>query len=64
MSPLRPELIAGVDLLIVRELTGGLYFGERGRDPTGAFDTLWYSVRRSGASCARLPAGAGVAAGT
>jgi 3-isopropylmalate dehydrogenase len=43
-SPLRPELIAGTDLLVVRELTGGLYFGERGRSDDGAFDTCVYTV--------------------
>ena len=37
-SPLRPERLVGVDMLIVRELTGGLYFGERERreDVVGA----------------------------
>jgi 3-isopropylmalate dehydrogenase len=44
VSPLRPELVSGLDLLIVRELTGGLYYGERGHDANGAFDTLSYSV--------------------
>ena len=45
LSPLRPERIRGVDLLIVRELTGGLYFGERGRSDDGdtAYDTCTYS---------------------
>jgi 3-isopropylmalate dehydrogenase len=47
-SPLRPELLAGVDLLIVRELTGGIYFGRPSEErvtPEGraAVDTLWYT---------------------
>jgi 3-isopropylmalate dehydrogenase len=47
-APVRPELLRGVDMLIVRELTGGLYFGER-TEATGApgerhaADTLPYS---------------------
>jgi 3-isopropylmalate dehydrogenase len=53
-SPLRPDLVAGVDLLIVRELTGGVYFGERREPhdgPSGrqAWDTMLYTepeVRR------------------
>jgi len=45
VSPLRAERLAGVDLLIVRELTGGLYYGEpRGRDARSAVNTLRYSV--------------------
>ena len=44
-SPLRPERVAGTDLLIVRELTGGIYFGvPRERTATEAFDTMRYSV--------------------
>jgi 3-isopropylmalate dehydrogenase len=44
-SPLRRERIEGTDLLVVRELTGGIYFGERGRDAAGgAYDTSVYTV--------------------
>ncbi len=42
-SPLREERIAGTDLLVVRELTGGIYFGERGRTDDSAYDTCPYS---------------------
>jgi 3-isopropylmalate dehydrogenase len=47
-SPLKPELLEGVDCLIVRELTSGLYFGrpsEQRVTPEGraAIDTLWYT---------------------
>ena len=43
-SPLKPELARGVDLLIVRELTGGVYFGKpRGRTHERAFDTMLYT---------------------
>ena len=45
-SSLKPELIEGLDLLIVRELTGGLYYGEpRGRTEDGqaVFNTMRYS---------------------
>ncbi len=45
LSPLRPERIKGVDMLIVRELTGGIYFGEKGRKDDGntAYDTCTYT---------------------
>ncbi len=48
-SPLKPELLAGVDCLIVRELTSGLYFGKPSEPRTtpdgerAAIDTLWYT---------------------
>ena len=43
-SPLREERIRGTDLLVVRELTGGIYFGERGRGDGAAHDTCEYSA--------------------
>ncbi len=53
-SPLKPDRLKGVDILVIRELTGGLYFGQpRGREQKDgrerAFDTLEYhdfEVRR------------------
>ncbi len=43
-SPLKRETIEGTDLLVMRELTGGLYFGRRGREGDTAYDTCIYSV--------------------
>jgi len=46
-SPLRRELVEGADFLCIRELTGGMYFGEKGRRDGGdtAFDTCIYTRR-------------------
>jgi 3-isopropylmalate dehydrogenase len=43
-SPLRRERIEGTDLLVVRELTGGIYFGDSGRTGDTAYDTCTYSA--------------------
>ena len=43
-SPLRRERIEGTDLLVVRELTGGIYFGDSGRDGDSAHDDCVYTV--------------------
>ncbi len=43
-SPLKREIIEGTDLVVVRELTGGIYFGASGREQDSAFDTCTYSV--------------------
>ena len=64
-SPLREERIAGTDLLVVRELTGGIYFGDSGRGEDTAHDTCEYSVAeieriaRTGFEAARRRASAG-----
>jgi 3-isopropylmalate dehydrogenase len=44
-SPLKGEIVGdGFDFLVVRELTGGAYFGEKGKDETSAWDIMKYSV--------------------
>jgi 3-isopropylmalate dehydrogenase len=43
-SPLRREVIEGTDLLVVRELTGGIYFGEKTRTAEAATDLCSYTV--------------------
>lgn len=45
-SPLRTDIVEGSDLVVIRELTGGIYFGEKGRseDLKKAFDTCTYTV--------------------
>jgi 3-isopropylmalate dehydrogenase len=47
-STIKPEVLAEVDLVVVRELTGGIYFGQRGRKTVdsaeAAYDTLLYSA--------------------
>jgi 3-isopropylmalate dehydrogenase len=43
-STLKPEVVRGVDLVFVRELTGGIYFGEKQRDARRAHDVCVYEV--------------------
>ena len=44
-STLKPEVLEGVDLVFVRELTGGIYFGEKKRDASSASDLCTYTVQ-------------------
>jgi 3-isopropylmalate dehydrogenase len=43
-SPIKAELLRDVDIMVVRELTGGIYFGEKQRSATEAVDVCRYSV--------------------
>lgn len=45
-SPLKPEITKDVNFVVIRELTGGIYFGEKGRVDNGrkAFDTCTYTI--------------------
>jgi len=59
-SPLKQERLEGVDILVVRELTGGIYFGSKSRDEHSATDVCTYSdeeVERVMRIAARLAAG-------
>ena len=59
-SPLKPELLAGVDILVVRELTGGIYFGDKTRTENDASDLCSYSateIERVVRLAARLASG-------
>ena len=42
-APLKRERLDGVDFVVMRELTGGIYFGDKGRDAGGAYDECRYS---------------------
>ncbi len=63
LAPLRPERLRGVDLVIVRELVSGIYFGERGEGEEEAYDVCRYRraeierTARVAAALARLRGG-------
>jgi 3-isopropylmalate dehydrogenase len=42
-SPLKEELLKGADFVVIRELTGGMYFGEKYQDNDKAYDTNVYT---------------------
>ncbi|MBQ4022202.1 MAG: 3-isopropylmalate dehydrogenase [Bacteroidales bacterium] len=42
-SPLREDLVKGADFICIRELTGGMYFGEKYQDDDKAYDTNYYT---------------------
>lgn len=43
-SPIKPHLLQGVDIVVVRELTGGIYFGDKTRSASDASDLCRYTV--------------------
>jgi 3-isopropylmalate dehydrogenase len=43
-SPIKAEILSGVDIMVVRELTGGIYFGDKSRTATEAVDVCRYTL--------------------
>ena len=43
-APIKAEILQGVDIMVVRELTGGIYFGDKTRTATEATDTCRYTT--------------------
>jgi 3-isopropylmalate dehydrogenase len=58
LSPLRPEIVEGADLLIVRELTSGIYFGERGERMVDGQRQVWDTESYTEGEIARITHGA------
>jgi len=58
LSPLRPEIVEGADMLIVRELTGGIYFGERGERMVDGQRQVWDTEVYTEGEIARITHGA------
>ena len=42
-APIKRDVLEGTDFVVMRELTGGIYFGDKGRDDAGAYDVCRYS---------------------
>ena len=54
-STLKPEVVAGLDILVVRELTGGIYFGEpRGSEVRNGDEEAWNTLRYSRSEIERI----------
>ena len=61
-SPLKAEIVEGVDILFFRELTGGIYFGESGRRPHPSGEEAYNVMQYSTEEIARIVRLAGIAA--